>query len=315
MVNVLINDGIHPSGKAKLESAGIKVSTDFIPQDKLMEQLQSFDAICVRSATKVRKELIDVCPKLKLIGRGGVGMDNIDVSYAREKGLKVINTPAASSRSVAELVFGHMLSASRFIYQANRAMPSEGATKFKDLKKSFSKGVELGGKTLGVIGFGRIGQETAKIGIGMGMNIVAMDAIPDPVTLDCDFAGQKIKVQIEKKRLDYLLDVSDYISLHVPFTGEPLIGPREFDHMKDGVILINASRGGTIDENALLEALNNGKVAHAALDVFENEPSPLEDLLKHPKISLSPHIGAATGEAQERIGIELADQIIQHFKL
>jgi D-3-phosphoglycerate dehydrogenase len=314
MAKILINDGIHPAGKEKLESAGFEVSTDFIPQEELMQKLNAFDAICVRSATKVRQELIDVCPDLKLIGRGGVGLDNIDVDYANGKGIKVINTPAASSRSVAELVFAHMLSASRFVYQSNRKMPGEGNTHFKALKKSFSKGVELGGKTLGVIGFGRIGQETAKIGLGLGMNIVAMDAIHDPVTLECNFAGQLIKVPVEKQRLDYLLDVSDFISLHVPYTGEAVISTREFEHMKKGVILVNASRGGTIDEDALIAAIDGGKVAHAALDVFANEPAPREDILQHPKISLSPHIGASTGEAQERIGLELADQIIEFFQ-
>lgn len=315
MKKILINDGIHTAGKERLINAGFQVETDHIPQEELMVRLSEYDAICVRSATKVRADLIDTNPKLSLIGRGGVGLDNIDVAHAKAKGIAVINTPAASSRSVAELVFAHMLSASRFVYQANREMPEKGSTAFKALKKSYAGGVELGGKTLGVIGFGRIGQETAKIGLGMSMNVVAMDMIPDPVTLTCNIGGQEVHVPIEKRRLDFLLEVSDYISIHTPFTGEPIIGEREFDHMKDGVILVNASRGGTVDEMALMEALKSGKVAHAGLDVFADEPAPNPLILTHPKISLTPHIGAATGEAQERIGLELADQIITHFNV
>lgn len=314
MTKILINDGIHPSGKQRLEDSGIIVDTTNIPQELLAEKLNAYDGICVRSATKVRKELIDASPNIKLIGRGGVGMDNIDVEYARSKGIEVINTPAASSRSVAELVFAHMLSASRFVHQANRQMPVEGNTAFGALKKSFAKGVELGGKTLGVIGFGRIGQETAKIGIGMGMNIVAMDVFPDPVDLECIFGGHNLTVHIKKEPLESVLAKADFITIHTPFTGIPIIGKSEFEMMKDGVILVNASRGGTLDEDALINALDSGKVAHAALDVFENEPKPNQAILDHKKISLSPHIGASTLEAQERIGLELADQIIRYFK-
>lgn len=313
MTKVLVNDGIDPAGKKMLEDAGIIVDTTNIPQDELPAKLKDYDAICVRSATKVRQALIDASPGLKLIGRGGVGLDNIDVDYARSKGIKVINTPASSSRSVAELVFAHMLSVSRFVYQANRQMPEEGNAKFDSLKKSYSKGVELGGKTLGLIGFGKIGQETAKIGIGMGMNIVAMDVFPDPVDLECSFAGQSITVRIEKEPLENVLAKADFISMHTPFTGSPVIGEKEFSLMKDGVILINASRGGTLDEDALIRALDSGKVAHAALDVFDNEPTPSMSILQHKKISLSPHIGASTLEAQERIGTELAEQIISFF--
>jgi D-3-phosphoglycerate dehydrogenase len=314
MTKILINDGIDPAGKRKLEDAGIIVDTTNIPQELLAEKLNDYDGICVRSATKVRKDLIDASPNIKLIGRGGVGMDNIDVEYAKSKGIEVINTPASSSRSVAELVFAHMLTASRFVHQANRQMPVEGNTSFNALKKSYANGVELGGKTLGVIGFGRIGQEVAKIGLGMGMKIAAMDVFPDPVDLECSFGGHDIIVHIEKEPLETLLAKADYLSIHTPFTGTPIIGKREFDIMKEGVILVNASRGGTLDEDALIDALDSGKVAHAALDVFENEPTPDQAILNHKKISLSPHIGASTLEAQERIGLELADQIIRYFK-
>ena len=307
MAKVLINDGIHPSGLQKLKDAGIEVSTDKIAQEDLAAQLPAYDAICVRSATKVRQELIDQCPNLKVIGRGGVGLDNIDVEHAKSKGIEVVNTPAASSRSVAELVFAHLLSVSRFLYQANRSMPEDGDNNFKGLKKSYAKGSELEGKTLGIIGFGRIGQHTAKVALGMGMEVIASDPYVDTATIDMGRFGT---VDIATGSMDDLLSRADVITLHVPFTGEAVLSSDQFNKMKDGVVIINASRGGTIDETALLEALDNGKVAAAGLDVFENEPNPRQDLLQHPRISLSPHIGASTNEAQEKIGLELADKLI-----
>jgi D-3-phosphoglycerate dehydrogenase len=311
MAKILINDGIHPSGRQKLIDAGHEVQDTKIAQEDLIAQLPSFDAICVRSATKVREDLISSCPNLKIIGRGGVGLDNIDVDFAKSKGVNVINTPAASSRSVAELAFAHMLSLSRFLYKSNRHMPSDGDSEFKTLKKSFSKGVELGGKTLGLIGIGRIGQETAKIALGMGMNVVVVDPFVDHASLTMEVAGHKIKHDIKTVPMDTMLAQADFISLHIPFTGNPVLSTSEFSKMKDGVMIVNASRGGTIDESALLEAINSGKVSAAGLDVFENEPSPRKEILAHPNISLTPHIGASTGEAQEKIGLELADQIIE----
>ena len=308
MPKVLINDGIHPSGLQKLKDAGIEVSTEKIAQDDLATELPNYDAICVRSATKVRQPLIDLCPNLKVIGRGGVGLDNIDVEHAKSKGVHVVNTPAASSRSVAELVFAHLFSVSRFLYQANRQMPEDGDNNFKGLKKAYSKGFELEGKTLGIIGFGRIGQNTARLALGVGMDVVATDPYVEQAIIDMGRFGD---VTVVTSSMDQVLAESDVITLHIPFLGQPALGADEFAKMKEGVVLINASRGGTVDETALLQALDNGKVAAAGLDVFANEPSPRQDLLQHPRVSLSPHIGASTNEAQEKIGIELADQLIE----
>ncbi|MDF1694838.1 MAG: D-2-hydroxyacid dehydrogenase [Saprospiraceae bacterium] len=312
MAKILINDGLHPSGIKMLEEAGHTVSTEKIAQDDLLAQLKDFDGICVRSATKVRKELIDLCPNLKFIGRGGVGLDNIDVDYARSKGIQVLNTPAASSRSVAELAFAHMLSLSRFVYQSNRQMPNQGNTEFGKLKKSYSKGSELEGKTLGVIGLGRIGQEAAKIGMGLGMKVVGVDPfIENSVTVKWTIANTPIEADVPSVSLEEMLAQADFITMHIPFTGSPALGQQEFAQMKKGVILVDAARGGTIDEDALLEAVENGTVSAAGLDVFVNEPNPREDILAHPRISLTPHIGASTLEAQEKIGTELAGKILE----
>jgi len=314
-MKLLANDGIDPLGKELLEKAGFTVDTSHIPQEDLKEKLQAYDAITVRSATKVRKDLIDACPNLKLIGRGGVGMDNIDVEYARNKGIAVVNTPAASSQSVAELVFAHLYNGVRFLYDSNRKMPHEGDSNFAGLKKAYAKGVELKGKTLGVIGFGRIGQETAKVALGVGMDVIASDFVSVPASLILNLSGG-VSVEVPVKQVDTeeLIRTADFISLHVPFLDKAVLGKEEFDLMKDGVGIVNASRGGTIDELALLHALNTGKVSFAGLDVFENEPTPRKELLGHPRVSLTPHIGAATNEAQERIGEELANIIISYFK-
>ncbi|WP_423146123.1 D-2-hydroxyacid dehydrogenase [Rubrolithibacter danxiaensis] len=314
MIKILANDGIDAVGKAMLEKAGFTVDTENIPQDKLKDALLNYDAITVRSATKVRKDLIDACPNLKLIGRGGVGMDNIDVDYARSKGLAVVNTPASSSLSVAELVFGHLFTGVRFLQDSNRKMPVEGATNFNGLKKAYAKGVELKGKKIGIVGFGRIGRETAKVALGVGMEVLAYDLYDVPAELELDLAnGIKVKIPVKKVEFNELITDADFISLHVPFLDKPVLGRTEFERMKKGVGVVNCSRGGTIDEEALIEALNSGQVGFAGIDVFENEPTPRQDLLTHPKVSLTPHIGAATNEAQERIGVELANLIIDHF--
>ncbi len=315
-MKVLANDGIAPSGKEALEKAGFTVITEKVEQDNLESAIneEEYEVLLVRSATKVRKELIDACPSLKMIGRGGVGMDNIDVDYGRSKGLEVFNTPASSSQSVAELVMAHLFGAVRFLHQANRNMPSKGNTDFKALKKSYGKGTELRGKTLGIYGFGRIGQALAEYALGCGMNVLAFDMLDGPFELNLQIADQTVKLSVPKTNLDQMIQESDFISLHVPAVGKALIGKEEISKMKDGAILINAARGGVIDEAALLEALNNGKLAHAALDVFENEPNPQSAILEHERISLSPHIGAATAEAQDRIGHELADTIIDFYK-
>ncbi|MBP3942899.1 D-2-hydroxyacid dehydrogenase [Sphingobacteriaceae bacterium WQ 2009] len=314
-MRILANDGIDAVGKQLLENAGFEVDTNHIPQDELAEKLQAYDAITVRSATKVRQALIDGCPNLKVIGRGGVGMDNIDVDYARSKGIAVINTPAASSLSVAELVFAHLLNGVRYLFDANRQMPVAGDTNFGGLKKAYAKGVELRGKTIGIVGFGRIGRETAKIALGLGMDVIYSDLFEGPKTLTLNLsAGINVDVPVSQVDIQEILTSSDFISLHVPFTDKPVIGVEEFKILKDGVGLVNASRGGVIDELALVEALNSGKVSFAGLDVFDNEPTPRKEILTHPKISLTPHIGAATNEAQERIGVELAELIIANLK-
>ena len=311
MAKILINDGLHPTGIKMLQDAGHTVHTDKIEQGDLMSKLPDFDGICVRSATKVRTDLIDNCPNLKFIGRGGVGLDNIDVDHARSKSIEVLNTPAASSRSVAELAFAHMLSIARSVYQSNRHMPTEGNTNFKSLKKAYSKGVELSGKTLGVIGLGRIGQEAAKIGLGMGMNVVGVDPfVKEKVTIKCSLGNQSVHCDVPAIGLDEMLGQADFITMHIPFTGAPVLGEAQFSKMKKGVYLVDAARGGTIDEDALISALDNGTVAAVGLDVFINEPTPREDILSHAKISLTPHTGASTVEAQEKIGIELAEKII-----
>lgn len=311
-MKILANDGIDPFGKQLLEEAGFTVDTIHIPQDELITRLPEYDAITVRSATKVRQPLIDACPNLKLIGRGGVGMDNIDVEYATSKGIVVVNTPAASSQSVAELVFAHLLSGVRFLYDSHRRMGTDGATNFGGLKKAYAKGIELRGKTLGIVGFGRIGRETAKIALGMGMDVLVSDLFEVPQHLTLELSGDvKVDVPVKQVQLEELLTNSDFISLHVPYIDRPLIGKEQFNLLKDGVGLVNASRGGIIDELALIDALDSGKVGFAGLDVFDNEPTPRAEMLTHPKVSLTPHIGAATLEAQERIGAELAQLIIK----
>lgn len=314
MIRILANDGIDPAGKALLEQAGFEIDTEHIPQAELAGKLNGYDAITVRSATKVRKELIDACPNLKLIGRGGVGMDNIDVEYALAKGIAVVNTPASSSLSVAELVFAHLFTGVRFLQDANRRMPSEGAVKFNDLKKAYAKGIELRGKKIGIIGFGRIGRATAAVALGLGMEVLAFDLFELPAELELLLAGGvRVACPVKAVTFDELLQTADFISLHIPFLEKPVLGAEEFAKLKPGVGIVNCSRGGTIDEAALLRALDAGTVAFAGLDVFDNEPTPLPEILTHPKISLTPHIGASTNEAQERIGTELATLIITHF--
>jgi len=316
-MKVLANDGLAKSGIAALGLNGFEVDLTSVAQDQLVDYINQneIDVLLVRSATQVRKDIIDNCASLKIIGRGGVGMDNIDVEYAREKGLHVINTPAASSHSVAELVFAHLFGMARFLHDSNRNMPLEGDSKFKHLKKSYAKGIELRGKTLGLIGFGRIGQATAKIAIGLGMNVVAYDPFIDAVNLEIEFFDhQALFFNINTITKEEVLKQADFISLHVPAQKDYVISTKEFDLMKDSAFLVNAARGGVIDEVALVQALESGKIASAALDVFENEPTPEIQLLMNPNLSLTPHIGAATSEAQDRIGTELAQQIIELLK-
>ena len=320
MIKILANDGIDANGKKILEEAGFTVITDKIVQENLMTELNNFDAILVRSATKVRKELIHACPNLTLVGRGGVGMDNIDIEYAKNKGIKVVNTPASSSVSVAELVFAHIFSAARLIQITNRVMPNEGNTKFNDLKKVASNGIELQGKTMGIFGFGRIGQEVAKMAIGLGMQVLAFDPYVEKVDLSLNLPAlglnSRIKVTINTVSDESVLTHADFITFHLPFNeGEKaIVDAEKMSKMKRGVGLVNCSRGGVINEVDLLAALNSGQVGFAGLDVFEKEPPVNMDILKHDNVSLSPHIGGSTKEAQNRIGIELAEKVIEFFK-
>ncbi|WP_035336659.1 D-2-hydroxyacid dehydrogenase [Dokdonia sp. PRO95] len=316
-MKVLANDGISQTGVDALTAGGFEVITTNVAQDQLENYINTneIDVILVRSATTVRKELIDACPSIKVIGRGGVGMDNIDVQYARDKGLHVINTPAASSASVAELVFAHLYNGVRFLFDSNRNMPLDGDTKFKGLKKAYAKGTELRGKTLGVIGFGRIGQETAKIALGVGMKVIFHDPFTEEATVEVPFFdGQSVSFTIKSSSKEDVLKSADFVTLHVPAQKDYVIGKPEFELMKDGAAIVNAARGGVIDEVALIAALDSGKLSFAGLDVFENEPTPAVQVLMNPKVSLTPHIGAATGGAQDRIGTELADQIMSILK-
>ena len=316
-MKILANDGISKNGVEELEAAGFEVSTVTVAQEQLENYInnEGIVALLVRSATTVRKDLIDACPGLKIIGRGGVGMDNIDVEYARGKGLHVINTPAASSESVAELVFAHLFSGVRYLYDANRNMPLDGDSKFKSLKKAYAKGTELRGKTLGVIGFGRIGQATAKIGLGLGMKVIAHDPFMDKASVTVPFFdGQSLTFDIEIQTKEAVLKQADFLSLHVPAQKDFVIGTAELELMKDGAGLVNAARGGVVDEVAMVEALKSGKLSFAGVDTFENEPTPAVQVLMTPNVSLTPHIGAATTQAQERIGSELAAQIISILK-
>ncbi|RLJ32281.1 D-3-phosphoglycerate dehydrogenase [Chryseobacterium sp. 7] len=314
-MKVLANDGISKAGERTLKEAGIEILDNRVAQDHVINFINdnNVDVLLVRSATKVRQNLIDACPGLKIIGRGGIGMDNIDVEYARSKGIKVINTPTASSKSVAELVFGHFLSLARFLHESNRLMPLEGETHFNAMKKSFSNAYELSGKTLGVIGFGSIGQEVIKIGIALGMKVTVLTRSPKTEVLTLNFFnGQSVDFEITSTNdMDAFLKDADFISINTPKTNEYIIDTPQFEKMKDGVYIVNTARGGVINEVTLIDYIESGKVAGAALDVFENEPSPELPLLMNPALSLSPHVGGNTVDAQEKIGIELAEQIIK----
>jgi len=311
-MKILANDGISESGKNKLEEYGFEVDLTKVSQEQLVKYINDnhIVVILVRSATQVRADIIDNCPSIKIIGRGGVGMDNIDVDYAKSKGINVINTPAASSKSVAELVFSHLFGCVRFLHESNRSMPLDGDSKFKELKKAYAGGSELAGKKIGIIGFGRIGQEVAKIAIGIGVNVIFYDKFIEETSLDIEFFdGQNITFNLVSSTFDEVLENSDFISVHIPASDKYIIDSKEIEKMKDGVGLLNLSRGGIVNEEELLKSINSGKVSFAGIDTFENEPVPSMKLLMNSNISLTPHIGAATSEAQDRIGVELADKI------
>lgn len=295
-MKILICDKTESDAIEKMRSAGLTVDTNFeITPEDLPNVLPNYDGCVVRSRTKIRQPLIDVCPNLKVIVRGGVGLDNIDADYARSKGITVMNTPKASSASVAELAIGFMFALARSTCKATETMKAE-----KWEKKAF-EGVEVGGKTLGLIGIGNIGSETAKRALALGMTVVAYDPYV------------KEAPGVRMVELDEVLATADYISLHLPKTKESanMIGKAQFDKMKTGVRIVNCARGGIVDEDALFEALTNGKVAGAALDVFAEEPPTNWKLLKLDNVIGSPHIGAATKEAQGRVGAEVAEKLIE----
>lgn len=302
MYRVLTNDGLQQAAIDSLRSAGIEVVNDHIAQDVLGEALKEFDALVVRSATKVTADVIDKEEggKLKLVIRAGVGIDNIDIVHAHKKGITVKNTPNASSDSVAELALAHMFAVARFVGAANVTM--------RDGKwnKSKYEGTEIGGKTLGIIGMGRIGRSLAKKAEALGMKVVYSDLFGKQEGLAYDFL-----------ELDELLKTSDFLSLHVPYDKEKgsLIGKEQFDLMKVGVYIVNCARGKVVDEDALLEALESGKVAGAGVDVFATEPTQNEALINHPRVSVTPHIGASTREAQDRIGEEVVSTIKTFFNI
>ena len=301
MYRILATDGMAKSAVQKLKGLGYQVVEEFYEPEVLAEKVKEYDALVVRSATKVRAPIIDSAAsagKLKIIIRGGVGVDNIDVDYAKSKGIAVANTPNASSASVAELAITHMLALARFVAIANVTM-REG----KWEKKAY-KGVELTGKTLGVFGMGRIGRETAKRAEALGMKVIYTDAITAQ------------GVPYEKVGQDELLQRADFITFHIPaIKGQPPIVNKEFlSKMKDGAYLINTARGALVDEDALCDALDSGKLAGAGLDVYNEEPSKNERLLHHPKVSITPHIGGTTKEAQDRIGEEIVEIITKTLK-
>lgn len=315
-MKILANDGLHPSGVQALQDRGFTVDQTTVSQGQLANYINKnqIEILLVRSNTQVNKTLINACPGLKIIGRGGIGLDNIDVAYATAKNIKVINTPKASSVAVAELVFAHLIGGARFLYDANRNMPLEGDTHFKDLKKSYATGLELREKTLGIFGFGNIGQETAKIALGMGMKVVYHDPEVENAQISIRFFnGSEHHIELTQQTKETVLQSSDFISLHIPSQDTYCLDKAAFEIMKDGVGIINTARGNAIDEVALIEYLNNKKVAFAGLDVFESEPKPEIQILMHPNISLSPHIGASTLEAQEKIGLSLAAQITEIY--
>ncbi len=301
-MKILVSDGIEKIGSDLMKAAGFEVVEQKLTPEELLEQIENYSAIMVRSATKVTKEVIDRGKNLKCIARGGVGLDNIDTAYAKEKGIPVINTPGASSISVAELAIAHMFSVSRFLNLSNTEM-RQG----KWPKKEYAKGIELTGKTLGLLGFGNIGREVAKRAIGLGMNVIAFD----PFVTSTD-----MKVKLVSK--DELIKSSDFISLHMPLIKAegPAVGDKEIAMMKDGVIIINCARGGVVSEKALLAGLNSGKVKYAGIDVYENEPATeaQTELINHPRVSVTPHIGASTVEAQDRVGEEIANKVIDCLK-
>lgn len=310
---ILINDGLEKSGVKALEDAGI--TTDLVKknQEDLAGILNQYQGIIVRSATKVRKEHIDAAPGLQFIARAGVGLDNVDADYAREKGIDVINTPGASSRSVAELAMAHLLCLTRSLQRTNREL--EGAESFNSLKKELSTSGEVSNKTLVLLGFGRIGSELARMALGLGMKVVVVDPFIQEARLGVNVGTQTIETVLPVMTKEQALPLADYVSIHAPYTGAYLMGHSQFELLQSHCLLVNTSRGENIDEAALLEALDKGRLAGAGLDVFHQEPHVNPALLQHPRISVSPHIAASTREAQERIALELVEKVLSLYQI
>lgn len=296
-MKILITDGISSFGKTILKDNQIDFDIQYYNHEDLVKVIPEYDGMLVRSATNVPKDVIDAGKNLKFIARGGTGIDNIDHEYAKSKGIPVLNTPGANSASVSELVFAHMFALARFIPQANITMRNG------EWNKKAYKGYELAGKTLGIVGFGKIGQITAKMALAFGMNVIAFDMIDIKTDLD-----------VRTVTKEELLKESDFITLHVPKQAQNFITRAEFELMKPTAFIINTSRGGVVNEDDLIEALTSGKIAGAGIDAFLNEPTPNPQLINHPKVSVTPHIGASTKEAQDRIGIEIAEKIVALFK-
>ena len=314
-MRVLANEGISQKGIDALNEAGIEVVEHRVSQGHLVDFINAnnIDVLLVKNTSQVRRELIDACPRLKAIGKGGAVMDNIDVEYAIEKGLYLFNTPNASTRAVAEMVFAHFFALARFLHESNRLMPLEGETKFSSLKNSFSKARELSGKTLGVIGFENIGKEVAKMGISLGMKVKVLTEEPTTETLSLSFFdGQEVNFTINTTNdWNTFLNDTDFISITTTKSQEYMIDAPQFEMMKNGVYIVNTAKGGVINEVTLIDYIENGKVAGAALDVFEKEPRPELPILMNPALSLSPNLAELTVDAQEKIGIELAEKIIE----
>lgn len=297
-MKILIADGLSAEGQKILRDHGIDFDIQHYELPDLIKAIPNYDGILVRSATTVTREVIEAGVNLKVIARGGAGIDNIDHQFAKSRGIPVLNTPAANSHSVAELVFAHLFALARFIPQANATM-REG----KWEKKAYAKGIELAGKTIGVVGFGKIGQIVAKLALGLGMKVIAYDVVPIKTDLD-----------VKAVSFEELLKNADFITLHVPKQSQPLIGAKEIALMKPGVYIINCARGNLIDEKALLDGLNSGQVGGAGLDVFAEEPTTNLELVRHPRVSCTPHTGASTVEAQDRVGVEIAEKIVATLK-
>lgn len=305
---ILINDGLEASGQKALIEAGFSISTDKIPQEDLSNKLKDFDGVIIRSASKITKDQLENNLHLKFVARAGVGLDNVDVEFAKSNKISVINTPGASSRSVAELAMSQLLCVTRSLQLTNREQKDDAS--FNRLKKSLSSSTEIKNKNLVLLGFGRIGSELARMAIGLEMNVFVVDPFIDEAKIKIRLNQQEIDCNLQLLSLEQALAQADYISLHAPFMGKPILDKEQFQIIKSGCILINTSRGENINEVALLEAIDSGIIAGAGLDVFQNEPNVSQLLYKHPKISVTPHIAASTQEAQARIAEELVEKII-----